>query len=644
MFKSNAFLVLIFLAGISCSHQQAGNHKESEVSASIQKPLPKQIPLRDFFRNPTKAGFLLSPDGQKIAFLEPYQNRLNVFVAPTKSPEKATRLTSVTDRDIRKFVWKGSSHIIFARDFGGDENDHLFSVSVRSKKIVELTPWQGVKSMMIDDLEDVDINEVMIAHNKRKPELFDVYRVNINSGAIKLVAENNNNYTVWIPDHNGVIRGAVATDGVNSHFYYREDDKKEFRKTFTTDFKTEIQPMFFTFDDKNLYAASNLGRDKMAIVVFDLSKGKELETVFNHKDVDVTGLDFSKRRKVLTTATYVTWKKEDHFFDKRTESVYQEVATKLPNQELNLVSTDRREDSYIFKVTSDKSRGSYYLYNKNDQSLNKLADLSPWLNEADLAPMKPISYQSRDGLTINGYLTLPLNYDGKPIPFIINPHGGPWARDQWGFDPEVQFLANRGYGVLQMNFRGSTGYGRKFWEASFKQWGKKMQDDVTDGVRWLISQNYAMPQRVCIYGGSYGGYSVLAGLAFTPEVYACGVDYVGVSNLFSFMKSIPPYWKPYLEMLYEMVGNPEKEKDLMQAASPVFHVDKIKAPLFVAQGAKDPRVNINESNQIVNGLKSRGIDVPYLVKDNEGHGFHNEENRFEFYGKMEEFLSKHLKR
>ena len=265
-----------------------------------------------------------------------------------------------------------------------------------------------------------------------------------------------------------------------------------------------------------------------------------------------------------------------------------------------------------------------------------------WLNEELLADMKPIKFTSRDGLLINGYLTLPPGSEPKNLPVVVTPHGGPWARDTWGFDPETQFLANRGYAVLKINFRGSVGYGRKFWESSFKKWGREMQDDITDGVNWLIEQGIGDKNRIGIYGGSYGGYAVLAGLAFTPDIYKCGVDYVGVSNLFTFMKSIPPYWKPFLDMFYEMVGDPEKDKEILKKSSPVFHVDKIKAPLLIAQGANDPRVAKSESDQMVEALKKRGIDVPYIVKDNEGHGFQNEENRFEFYREMEEFLGRHL--
>jgi dipeptidyl aminopeptidase/acylaminoacyl peptidase len=282
--------------------------------------------------------------------------------------------------------------------------------------------------------------------------------------------------------------------------------------------------------------------------------------------------------------------------------------------------------------------GSFYLYDVKKNKIKKLTDVSPWLKAEEMADMIPIQYKSRDGLTIHGYLTIPKVARAKNLPVVVNPHGGPWVRDHWGFDPEIQFLANRGYAVLQMNYRGSTGYGKKFWEASFKQWGLKMQDDITDGVKWLIDQGIADPKRVAIYGGSYGGYAALAGLTFTPDVYACGIDYCGISNLLTDIAATPPYWKPLLEMNSEMEGDPEKDKELLASVSPALHADQIKVPLLIAQGAKDPRVNINESNQMVDALKKRGINVPYIVRDNEGHGFRNEENRMDVYRAMEKFL------
>jgi len=344
---------------------------------------------------------------------------------------------------------------------------------------------------------------------------------------------------------------------------------------------------------------------------------------------------------VISYATFTTWKRQRTYFDLRTEAIFRDLERQLPGYEISLQDHDKNESVYVISTWNDRTTGSEYLYDVATKELTKLADRTPWLDEKDLVKMVPITYQTRDGLTINGYLTLPRGGE-KNLPLVVNPHGGPWARDAWGYDPEVQFLANRGYAVLQVNFRGSTGYGRKFVEMSFKQWGKAMQDDITDGVQHLIRQGVVDRKRVAIYGGSYGGYATLAGLAFTPELYACGIDYVGVSNLFTFLNTIPPYWKPHLEMLYEMVGHPERDKALLEAASPVLHADKIRAPLLIAQGAKDPRVNVDESDQMVAALKKRGVAVEYILKDNEGHGFHNEENRFEFYEAMERFLAKHM--
>jgi len=403
----------------------------------------------------------------------------------------------------------------------------------------------------------------------------------------------------------------------------------------------QILPLFFDFDDKRLFAASNINRDKSAIVLLDPATAKEERVVFQHPDVDVSGLAWSRKRKVLTEVQFVTWKSERRFLDAQAQAMQDDLETLLPGYEIDLQSHDKDESIFVVAAWNDRTQGARYLYEATTKKLTKLAEIAPWLDEKQLVEVRPITYEARDGLTIHGYLTLPRG-GGKNLPLIVHPHGGPWLRDVWGYNPELQFFASRGYAVLQMNFRGSIGYGRTFWEASFKQWGKKMQDDVSDAVHYAIKQGIADRKRVAIYGGSYGGYATLAGLTFTPELYACGVDYVGVSNLFTFIKTIPPYWKPMLDMMYEMIGDPEKDKTLLAEASPALHADQIRAPLLIAQGAQDPRVNIEESNQMVAALNTRGVDVEYLVKENEGHGFQNEENRFEFYEAMERFLEKHL--
>lgn len=604
----------------------------------------RQIPLEDFFKNPDKTAFALSPDGKNLAFLGPYNDRKNIFIQTLDFKKPAKRITAVSDRDLSGFFWANNDRLIYVRDFEGDENYHLFSVMSDGSAEKDLTPFPNVRVNIIDILYDDDEN-IIISMNKRNPQIFDPYRLNIVSGKITLLAENPGNYTGWMTDHNGRLLLAVATDGVNSSLLYRKNENGPFETLLITNFKESVEPLFFDFEDSTkIYALSNLGRDKSAVVKLDLLSGKEIEKIFEHPDVDVSYMAYSRKRRVPTSISYITWKREFKFFDKTVEALYKRLEEELKDVEIVLSSTNREEDKFIVRSFSDRSLGAYYYYDKNSDKLLKIADVSPWLPENELANVKPIQFTTSDGLNIQGYLTLPPGKEAKKLPVVVNPHGGPWARDVWTFNPEVQFLANRGYAVLQINFRGSTGYGRKFWEASFGQWGLKMQDDISEAVQWLINKGIADEKKIAIYGGSYGGYAALAGVTFTPGLYACGIDYVGVSNLFSFMNTIPPYWELYRKMLYEMVGNPEDREDSlrMHATSPVFHTDKIKVPLLIAQGAKDPRVNKAESDQIVNALKSRNVAVEYILKDNEGHGFQNQENRFEFYGRMEKFLERHI--
>jgi dipeptidyl aminopeptidase/acylaminoacyl peptidase len=619
--------------------------------ASAQTMAPtaaaKTYDLHDFFRKPEKSRFRLSPDGKHVAFLARNNGRLNVFVqtlAGNGTPaDDAKALTAESARDVSNFIWKGNAHIVYAKDFGGDENFHLLLVPIGGDAAgKDLTPFDGARAQIVDGLEDDD-KHLLISHNQRDKKVFDVYRVDIATGDSELVAQNPGNITDWVTDHHGRLRAAVVTDGVSSSVLYRDDEKAPFKTIVETDFREAVQPYFFTFDDKRLYVSSNRGRDKKAIFEFDPKTAREGKLVYENADVDVGSLDFSRKRKTLTEVGYVDWKSQHQAMEPVTKGIYDDLGRKLPGYDVALGGHTRDEKRFIVVAYSDRTRGKTFVYDAPTKKLVLLAESTPWLAEADMAPMKPITYQSRDGLTIHGYLTLPSGKEPKNLPMIVNPHGGPWARDVWRFSPEVQFLANRGYAVLQMNFRGSTGYGRKFWEASFKQWGRAMQDDITDGVEAMKQQGVADPKRIAIYGGSYGGYAVLSGVTTTPDLYAAAVDYVGVANLVTILKNIPPYWEAQRRQFYEMMGDPVKDKELVEDASPVNHLDRIKTPLFVAQGARDPRVNKTESDQIVEGLRKRGVTVEYMVKDNEGHGFQNEENQFDFYGAMEKFLAQNLK-
>ncbi|WP_342503444.1 S9 family peptidase [Lysinibacillus sp. FSL L8-0126] len=601
----------------------------------------KEISVEDFMKNPGNFGYELSPDGNYITFASAWNNRSNVFVKKMNDDSEPVRVSNSKDRDIAGFFWKENS-LLYLKDKGGDENFHIYSTTFNGSKEKDLTPYPNVTVGILSGLQGVK-DEILIMMNKEDATVFDVYKLNVKTGKTKHVAKNPGNITNWLADRNGNVRVAVATDGVAGTILYRDSEKDEFKPFIEVEAGDEVVPLAFSKDNQTIYATSNKGRDKVEVVKYDL-EGNE-KVIMSNDEVDVSGVLYSAEQDKLLYGAYVTDKLHYQFFDKKFEKLFRKIQNKLGVHESELGINDYNKEmtKFIVSVSSDTVYGKYYYYDSITGDLTELATLSPWLKPEGLAEMHPISYKSRDGLTINGYLTLPKNQQAKDLPLIVNPHGGPWARDMWGFNPEVQLLANRGYAVLQVNFRSSTGYGKEFLQAGNKQWGLKIQDDITDGVQWAIDQGIADPERIGIYGASFGGYATLAGITYTPDLYAAAVDYVGVSNIFTLLNTIPPYWETMRNLFYERVGHPEKDKDLLTAVSPIFHADKIKTPLFVAQGANDPRVNKAESDQIVEALRARGVDVEYMLKDNEGHGFANEENRIEFYNAMVKFFDSHLK-
>ena len=603
------------------------------------------ISLEDFFRNSDRSGFQISPDGRHISFVAPYKDRMNIFVRPTDGGEEL-QITAETERSIAGYMWADNERLLFMKDTAGDENYRLYGVNLDGTDLRCYTDFPGVRTSIIDDLEDVP-HQVLIGMNRRNPEVFDPYRLDLQTGELTQLAENPGNWQGWMTDHNGCLRAVTAiVDGVNTQILYRDNDTEEFRPVLTTNFKEEVAFLDFTADNSLVYAATNLGRDKIALVLMDPATCEEKEFLFEHPKYDVAGIAYSRRRGKLLTV-FCSGHKDPvrHYFDSDEKALRNRIKAHFPHHKVGVADTDKAEENLLLYVGSDRTRGAYYFYNVQEDKPRLLAETAPWLREEDLVEMHPVCYTTRDGLEIEAYLSLPHGYTpdtAKGLPTIINPHGGPWARDKWGFSSETQFLCNRGYAVFQMNFRGSTGYGRRFLEAGYKQWGRAMQDDITDGVEWLKARGISDPKRIAIYGGSYGGYATLAGITYTPDLYACAIDYVGVSNLLTFMQTIPPYWKPMLEMMYEQVGDPVRDREMLEACSPALHADRIVAPLFIAQGANDPRVNKAESDQMVAALRARGVEVEYMVKENEGHGFHNQENRFDFYRAMERFLARHL--
>jgi dipeptidyl aminopeptidase/acylaminoacyl peptidase len=611
------------------------------IGCSSQPQPTREIPIEDFLRNPQRTDYKLSPDGAYYAYVGPYGGINNIFIRKIGEGE-AVRLTDASDRDIIRFFWGNSTNIMYLQDNEGDENYKLYRVRIDSREVTCLTDFDGVSTRVVDRLGNRP-DEILITMNKRDPEVFDAYRLNVETGEMELLAENPGNIRGWMADNAGIVRIGFA-DGI----MYRNDEESPFVKAMSLDAEDTFLPRYFTPDNKSVYAYSSIGRDRIAIVEYDLENGREVRVLFEHPMYDAFGDDerdhfkYSHEKQKLLYALYTAERREIHFFDNDIEAIYRGLEEEIGDYEAVFKSATDDFSKFMLEVSSDRLPGAYYLYDCDSAELELLSLAAPWLKEEEMAVMKPIQYRSRDGLTIYGYLTLPNGLDPENLPLIVHPHAGPQWRNSWGFDAKVQFLANRGYAVLQVNYRGSEGYGKEFLRAGFRQWGLRMQDDITDGANWLIDGGIADRDRVAIFGWSYGGYAALAGLTFTPELYACGLDLWGISNYFTLYESFPPYWKPFLEEINERWGDPVADSLQMYETSPVFHVERIRAPVFIAQGANDPRVRMSQSEQMVDELEKHGKEYEYYLIEGEGHAFSSEEKAIALMRRIEAFLSKHM--
>ncbi|HEU4497277.1 MAG TPA: S9 family peptidase, partial [Flavobacterium sp.] len=517
-----------------------------------------------------------------------------------------------------------------------------------------LTPFDGVKASIAAILKEQP-DYMIIQMNKDRPEVFEPYKINIKTGELVKLFENKdaeNPITSFKFDKDGMLKGYTQQqNGTEYVFYYRTAEGRPFEEVVRTGWKEHFSVVVFDYTTPNPHdalVATNLDSNTLEIVSYDLEKKKILKKIFADKTFDVGGLDRSRKRGY--EIDFYTYTGEKHTVVP-VSATYKKLHKKFERQfggkTFYISGKTDEEDKYLLYVTSDRLYGTYFVYDTGKDSFTELMNLMPQLKEEDMAEMRPIRFKSRDGLMLYGYLTIPKGApENQKVPLIVNPHGGPYGpRDTWGFNSETQLFASRGYATLQVNYRGSGGYGKAFSAAGNKQIGRRMLDDLEDGVAYAKSLGFVNGEKIAIYGGSYGGLATLGSLIKTPDLYTCGVDYVGVSNLFTFFETVPAYWKPFLARMYEQwydVNSPGDQK-IMREVSPALNVDKITKPLFVVQGANDPRVNINESDQVVEALREKGIDVPYMVKYNEGHGFAREENNIEFYTAMLGFFAKHLK-
>lgn len=601
----------------------------------------RKIPVISFFKTPEKSIFHISPDGKYISYLKNYQQKLNIYVQ-TIADGKESRITSFTDYPVKDYFWTLNNELVFNKDLIDLNQYQLFAVNMENRKLKKLLSLSKVRFRLISrNHNNKDL--INIVMNKRDSAIFDVYRLNTQTGELKLYIKNPGNVTEWYPASEGNIRLAKASDGVNEKILFRQDDAHEFKTIISNNFRNAVTPIAFTKTGGNVfYALSNLNRDKTALVEIDAASGQEVKMVYERKTADITEVNYSRNKHRLDMINWEDAKPESYFMNEDMKLIYAELSKLLPEHEIRIVDRDTSENQLLINTYTDRSPGSMYLYQVNSKKLTKLTDFNPDIKDEELCVMKPVSYKARDGLLINGYLTLPQTNKQTDLPVIIMPHGGPWSRNSWGYNAEVQFLANRGYAVFQVNYRGSTGYGKAFTNAGFKEVGGKIQQDITDGVNWLIAQKIANPKKIAIYGAGFGGFSALHGISFNPGLYQCAVVQYGLINFFTYIKDVPPFLKPYLSMTYEMVGNPEKDADMLRSVSPVFHTDKIKVPLLIFQGAKDPRANISEVNQFVRDLRNRDVNVKYVLKENERTYFKNEQNRLDMYAEIENFLQTNL--
>jgi len=642
-------LLCLALAASSLAAQTSNDKKASTAG------LPPIIDRELIFGNPEIAGAQLSPDGKYVAFQKPWKDTRNVYVKGVNEPFSAARLlTTETKRPIAGFFWtRDGKYILYVKDNDGDENYNVYAVDPSASPVAgadapasrDLTGLKGVRVELVDVPKN-DPDVVYIGLNDRDKAWHDLYKLKISTGEKTLIRKNTERIEGWQFDLQGNLRLATRSAENGDTEILRVDSDK-FSKIYSCNVFETCSVIRFQKDGKRAYMETNKGADMnlTALALFDPETGKtEIVESDPLKKVDFGGAFFSEATDELAFTVYVEDKPRYYFKDKAFGADFKWLDGKFPGKEVSLGSATLDEKTWLITASSDTEPGETYLFDRKGHKLALQYKIREKLLRADLAEMKPVHYKSSDGLEIPAYLTLPKGVPAKNLPAIIFPHGGPWGRDYWGYNGYAQFFANRGYAVLSMNFRGSTGYGKKFEDAGNQQWGRKMQDDVTWGVKYLVDEGIADPKRVGIFGGSYGGYATLAGVAFTPDLYAAAVDLFGPSNLITLMDSIPPYWEPIRQMFYQRMGDPTtpEGKALLVERSPLTWASKIKTPLMIAQGANDPRVNHAESEQIVIALRDRGFPVEYLLIPDEGHGFARPVNNMAAIMATEIFFAKYL--
>ena len=605
------------------------------------------IPRQVLFGNPQRVSPRISPDGTRLAWIAPHQDVLNVWVAPISAEHgvdwpAAGVVTDDSDRGIRMFAWAyDGRHLLYLQDTGGDENWRLHDVDLQTMQRRDLTPFDGVQTQLIA-MERKFPTELLIGLNRDNAQLHDVYRLDLVTG--ELVKELENFGVVgWEADAQMVVRAAAAPQPDGGYtLLVRDDADSDWRPLLTvaSDDALTSAPIAFSEDGRSLLGTSSVGAQTGRLVRIDIATGAT-EVLAEDPEADVRGVRLHPDTREPQIVTLLKDRSEYLVLDPAVAADLEAIQALHPGDP-TFEDADDADTTWLIGFTNDTGPVSYFSYDRASRTGRFLFEARPELSRFELAAMEPFSFTARDGLTVHGYASFPPGADRTGLPTVVNVHGGPWVRDVWGYHPEAQWLANRGYLCIQVNYRGSTGYGKSFVNAGDREWGGRMHDDLVDAVAYAVSQGWTDPARVAIYGGSYGGYAALVGAAFTPEVFCCAVDIVGPSNLKTLIETIPPYWAPMVAQFHRRVGDPAADADFLWSRSPLSRVHDIRIPLLIAQGANDPRVRQDESEQIVAALREAGIEHDYLLFPDEGHGFAKPENRLRFYAAAERFLARYL--
>ena len=599
------------------------------------------IPRDVLFGNPERLAPAVSPDGKRLAHVAPADGILNVFVGPLGGDD-AKQVSNDRERGVRAFAWcMDNHHIVYPQDTGGDENWHLHLVDPDEGTDVDVTPFDGIQArIMAADREQPHL--IMVGLNRENPELHDAYMLDVRDGSLELAARNPG-FVSWLVDRQLNVRGGIAflPDG-GVEIRVGDPATGEYRTILAVGAEDALTTdvIGFTHDGTAVYLVTSKDVNAARLLRMDVESGA-FEVLAEDPIYDVSDVEVDPATHEVQVVTF-TRERADHVVLDESLRADVEAMRRLHPGDLHFNGRDHADRIWILGFTADDGPVAYYAFDRTTAEGTFLFAHKPSLGDYTLAAMEPFSFTSRDGLDIHGYLTFPPGSARSQEATVFFVHGGPWARDEWGFSPDPQWLANRGYLCLQVNYRGSTGYGKDFLNAGDREWAARMHDDLLDAVAWVVEQGYADPDKIAIYGGSYGGYAALVGATFTPDTFTCAIDVVGPSDLRTLIRSIPPYWAPLVAQFHRRVGNPETEPDFLWSRSPLSRVDAIRIPMLIAQGANDPRVKKEESEQIVAAMTERGIPHRYLVFEDEGHGFRKPENNLAFHAAAEEFLAEHL--